>query len=460
MGQLGVGGRGLHALPPVTAELPAGVAPAARVATPLPDPGPAEDAPWRGVRWSLVLVGYLLYLFVILSYRLNVADVAMVAALAGIAVQGNARLPRPTAVFGLFIAWCALGFFTTVFPQIVVEQLVTLVKLWLIVLVAANAIRERAQARFFIVFYLACFLAFPFRGTLFTYYLYHNSLFGGRAAWIHLFENPNDLAAIAILQLSMATGLLATERRRRLVHVFALVATVAMPALILLTQSRGAFLAFGTFLLLAVFSHRARLKLLLQLAVAGAIVVAMTPDGVWTRVRGLRAATNSSNLEQVDREGSARQRYEIWKVARKMAREHPVTGVGTGAYGLAHSYYAMGPEFNPTARGRRDTHSMYLNVLAETGFPGLALFVGVLVLTLVHGERARRACCQLMPREARQIQLLLFGLLAFCQAAVFGSLAYLPFLHIHMALIWALSEICRRELAARHRALQLDPRIP
>ena len=415
-------------------------------------------APWRGVRWSLVLVGYLVYLFVILSYRLNIADVAMAAALVGIAVQGGPRVPTATKIFGVFILWCAIGYLPSAFPAVVGQQLVSLVKLWLIVVVAANALRERAQARFYIAFYIACFLAFPFRGTLFTYYLYHNSLFGGRAAWIHLFENPNDLAAIAILQLSMAAGLLVTERPRSALHLLGVVAAAAFPALILLTQSRGAFLAFATLVLLIVVTHRARIKLLLQIGVLGALLLAVTPDGVWTRVKGLRAATGGGErLEEVDREGSARQRYEIWKVARKMSREHPVTGVGTGAYSLGHEYYAMGSEFNPTARGRRDTHSMYLNVLAETGYPGLLLFLGVLVTTLLHAERVRRACRGVMPREARQLQLLVFGLLAFCQAAIFGSLAYLPFLHIHLALIWALAEICRRELAARGAAAVSAP---
>ena len=89
------------------------------------------------------------------------------------------------------------------------------------------------------------------------------------------------------------------------------------------------------------------------------------PNNVLDRVRGLKAI-DDGNLNQVDEEGSAFQRYEIWKVARTIIREHPVTGVGLGAYPAAHRLTATRSQFNPTARGRRDTHSTYLNVTAET----------------------------------------------------------------------------------------------
>ena len=58
------------------------------------------------------------------------------------------------------------------------------------------------------------------------------------------------------------------------------------------------------------------------------IVVSAAPAGVWERVGGLRSATSVSNLSEVDPEGSAEQRFEIWQVAVRVVREHAVTETG------------------------------------------------------------------------------------------------------------------------------------
>jgi O-antigen ligase len=129
-----------------------------------------------------------------------------------------------------------------------------------------------------------------------------------------------------------------------------------------------------------------------------------------------------------------------------MARDHPLTGVGIGAYKPNHEQYALRPEFNPTAQGGRDTHSLYLNVLAETGFPGFLLYLGMLLTVFIAAERTRRRCRGVLDTAARQILVLEAGLVAFLAAAVFGSLPYLPHLLLHMALLYALSVFYRNQL--------------
>jgi tetratricopeptide (TPR) repeat protein len=77
-------------------------------------------------------------------------------------------------------------------------------------------------------------------------------------------------------------------------------------------------------------------------------------------------------------------RYEIWDAAIDAFRSAPVEGIGAGTFELWWAESGGAEEFV------RDAHSLYLEQLAETGFPGFALLLvfvgGLLALAL----RARK----------------------------------------------------------------------
>ena len=410
---------------------------------------PMVTAPPRSAKvdWTLTLAGFLLYLLVITSYRLPLGEVAIVMALGGTLFQrGGIRFPVYLVWFVAFSAWALLATTQTAFPDWAIPQLIILVKLCLIVYAAANALQSRGQVRLFMVFFLGCFALFPLRGAMFNFFFY-NSDMQGRAIWNLLYSNPNDLGAMALLQLSMASALLISEKKGW-VRWAALAGMIALPMLILMTQSRGVFLGLLVFIAIAFAGQRRRARLALRLVVLAVVLASVAPAGVWARLQTLQHATNTTTLDQVDgEEGSARQRYEIWRVAWKIIREHPVTGVGFGAYKPTHEQYAMDPEFNPTARGARDTHSLYFNVVAETGFLGLTLYLGMLASIFIVAERARRRCRGIFDLGSRQLLMLEAGLIAFLVASIFGSLPYLPHLLLHLVLIYAVSMVSMKQLA-------------
>ena len=421
--------------------------PLAGVARPVILANTTARSPLLEVGWSLTLGGFLLYLLVITSYRLPLGEVAIVVALGGTLFQrGGIRFPRYLGIFAAFILWAALATTQTAFPDWAIPQLVILLKLGLIVFAAANALQSQGQVRLFMVFFLGCFALFPLRGAMFNFFIYSSDM-QGRAIWNLLYSNPNDLGAMALLQLSMAAALLASERKGW-VRWAATAGVVAVPMLILMTQSRGVFLGLLVFIAIAFAGHRHRVRLVVRLGVLALILASVAPAGVWKRVQSIQRATNTSTLDQVDgEEGSARQRYEIWRVAFKIISEHPITGVGVGAYKPTHEQYAMDPEFNATARGARDTHSLYFNVLAETGFPGLALYLAMVGGVLFSAERTRRRCKWIFETGAKQLLFLEAGLVAFLVASVFGSLPYLPHFLLHLVLISAVSLISSRQAA-------------
>jgi hypothetical protein len=105
-----------------------------------------------------------------------------------------------------------VGWAVSDFPSLVYLRLEMMVKLWLIALVAANALRTRQQLRFFLFFWLACFAFYPVRGALFNYYLYGEKLPAARSG-----TTPSTIRTTSrrfcILQLSMALGSTRSEAK-------------------------------------------------------------------------------------------------------------------------------------------------------------------------------------------------------------------------------------------------------
>jgi O-antigen ligase len=404
----------------------------------------SERLPWKGVKWTMTYVGFLGYLFAITTYRFPIGNVSMIVGLLGLLMQSEkVRVPGILKGLGVFLLWCTVGYALTDYPDLVSDRLQLAGKLWFVALVAANALRTRPQIRFAIVFWLACFALYPVRGSIFNYYIYHETLVG-RAYWNFIFANPNDVAAYCVLQLSLAFGLLSLERKGP-VRLSLIAGLAVVPFLVLLTKSRGGFLGMAVFVLLALLAQRRRGKAFVMVGLLAALVIGLAPDNVLDRVRGLEAV-GQGNLQAADEEGSAFQRYEIWKVARTVIREHPVIGVGLGAYPPNHRLVALRPQFNRTARGPRDTHSTYLNVTAETGFVGAAIFFGTYLIALLQVNAVRRRAKKLLPATSQVLFIYLAGTVGFFITCVFGSMAHVSFLILQVIVMWVITEVVRQEL--------------
>ena len=400
--------------------------------------------------WTPCFVFFLIYTFSVTTYRLPLGTPAIIGGIASLLFQRERfRCPPVLLWHGLLLSWCAVTWAHSLYPDISWDALTLTAKLWLIMLVAANALRTRTQFLLLIVFYIACFLLYPVRGAFVNFFIIGYTL-GGRAVWNQVFSNPNDLAGVALLQLSMSIGLVYAFRG--LARLIGYVGIALLPLLILFTESRGAFIAFCLAGVLALAMQRRRLR---AMAIAGslaAIVVVSTPSSAWDRFRGLRNATSVANLNEVDGEGSARQRFEIWRVAMTITSEHPVFGIGVGTYAHEHVIVAKRPDFDPTASGMRDAHSTYLTAAAETGLPGLLLLLVLLITMLVRAERTRRAG---LPSSwtSRLLGPLELGYIAYLVAGIWGSYNESLYLFVHLTIIAALIE-STREMAPRveHRS--------
>src|SRR6266700_8091618 len=250
------------------------------------EPAPAGQRPGLQA-WTPTFVLFLAYLFAIVTGRLPVGAVVMVVAIASLFLQrATFRTPGFLGLFAAWTLWAALGYVVTPYPEVVGDSLTERVKLVLVTLVAVNALRRWTQIHYFILFVLVSYVLFPARSTLVNYV--HGYTLFGRAIGPFIYGNPNDLAAHTILLLGPALALWASSNRGSAARMIGLGGAALLTVVIVLTQSRGAFLALGAMALPSTIAlARRRPRAVVGLAAFVGLALYLAPASFWHRMQGL-----------------------------------------------------------------------------------------------------------------------------------------------------------------------------
>jgi O-antigen ligase len=179
---------------------------------------------------------------------------------------------------------------------------------------------------------------------------------GGHFSPLGFFNSRLTLAHAALVPLGVAGAwVLAGTRRER---VQGALAAAVLGAALVLGFTRAAWwgaLVLGLGLLVATRSY----KLLAALGLGGALLLGVGP----VRARMASSLSVGQNTDRVF----------IWARAREVIADHPVWGVGFGAYPeVAAPYYDRA---DPTFPMRTWAHDTFLSMLAEVGPLGVALYL-------------------------------------------------------------------------------------
>jgi O-antigen ligase len=248
------------------------------------------------------------------------------------------------------------------------------------------------------------------------------------AAGVNRFANaagdPNFLATFQVVALPMVLALASNERAGRRWQLHVAVGLIAIS--IVTTLSRGGFLTLLVALgLVVMMPSRALFRSSLQ-KVAFLVIAVVALGAIISVAGGDLRHRFETGFDQGTVAGS---RGDLWRAALHAASEHPLVGLGFGAFRPA-SYELL--RTTPGVRLDRHTlaalregryaHQAYLESLAELGPGGLALFVLILVLTgrsLVRtARRARSPNARLVRSTA---MALVVGLVAFAAASLLLS---------------------------------------
>jgi O-antigen ligase len=208
---------------------------------------------------------------------------------------------------------------------------------------------------------------FPALGTLNGYI--QGDLVEGRAHWIGVFANPNELAYILVMLVPLAAVL--AGRARYPMRIMLWTAISLYVAAIYLTFSRGALMGlFGVVALLAIRQRGVLLKVVMGLLLAGGLAFMAAS---WTRSDG-----------NINQDYTFQQRIATAKAGVAMFAAHPLVGVGINCAVVAFPLYA--PDAFKS-RGALVIHNTIIQALSETGVLGFVPFVFLIACGLYHARR-------------------------------------------------------------------------
>lgn len=164
----------------------------------------------------------------------------------------------------------------------------------------------------------------------------------------------------------------------------------------LLSESRSGLISFlaGMLFLFWHAASRHKLKLLAVSAGLGVILVIAAPQGslrrltTWFEIQEPKGGMTEEERRALEMAvGSAEFRRYLFEQSIRITLENPLVGVGPGMFMEAEAAIAQQED----RRGAwRHTHNMYTQVSSETGIPGLALFLAILVSVYRSLTRVRK----------------------------------------------------------------------
>ena len=204
--------------------------------------------------------------------------------------------------------------------------------------------------------------------------------------------------------------------------------------IVLNTYSRGAYLVIAIDALLILFMFRKRFNpmILLAGAVILVLMIPFLPPTYRDRFTSLFVVAAENGIYQ---DTSLRGRSSEMLTGFAMFAEHPILGVGAGNYNTNYQRYAqlIGIEFRAEAR---DPHSLYIQLLAETGLLGTIAFLGIAFSLFDALNKACRAI-EGSPRLADWLPWISsyrFAILSYLLTSIFLHNAYIRYLWILIAM--------------------------
>ena len=150
------------------------------------------------------------------------------------------------------------------------------------------------------------------------------------------------------------------------------------------TTSRGGFLGMATVGLFCFLSTKHKLKSLAVLLTIGAIFFLLIPNTYKEEMMTIQddiAGTPGERQHSIEKKSNTgRDRLELWKVSMRAFVDHPILGVGQGNLPrVIGSYQNLETDIWGRGIGGRSAHSMYVELIAELGVVGAAIFLMMLL---------------------------------------------------------------------------------
>ena len=174
------------------------------------------------------------------------------------------------------------------------------------------------------------------------------------------------LMAIPLLLLAYRRLKYAPERWAKLLGQFCLFITPLAVASAISSWSRGALLALGALAVMVWWNSKHKVVVAAVIIAAVALSPAFLPHEWFERMQTIAA---------YEQDESAMGRIEVWRDGIRYVLSHPITAAGFDGWRLVT---------------QRDWHSSYVEILSEHGFVGFAMWISLMIGSLLSLGRIAR----------------------------------------------------------------------
>lgn len=266
---------------------------------------------------------------------------------------------RGLALLG-FVALCMASTAWSIAPEVSRMTGIELIKLAAIYFTIVNVVSTPKRLMIFCAaLVLASMVASV--GVIQVYLSGEDLVEGYRARWYGVYADPNHMAMDLGLIVPIAVAFVGRRQNPMWLRALCVVAMALAVTAVVFSHSRGGFIGLCLGMVIWALRENRRLKSMLLAGAFGIGLLLFAPSSFWER---------NETVTTFEEDVSAMGRVHAWEVAAGISRDNPIIGVGAGGFRYAWPLYAP-----PEATHAFVAHNIFLDVVAETGWLGLLLFL-------------------------------------------------------------------------------------
>jgi probable O-glycosylation ligase (exosortase A-associated) len=252
------------------------------------------------------------------------------------------------------------------------------------------------------------------------------------------FLSDNNAFGLALNMCLPLLFYLATQEKRRWVRIAIWLTFACTILVILLTYSRGALLGLGAILTALMLKSRHKVVGSVLMAAVAFFVLTFAPDAWMDRM---------GRLFSGDLDASAQQRLVSWGTTWNFVHDYPLTGGSFDALPNVQVFQRYQPRPLPLGFLSSGPHSIYFQLLADQGFPGLAIFL-VMIGSCYWSLWRVRVMARSIPTAQYLVpytQMVEISILGFMVSGAFLGFVYLDVIYQMIGLVVVLKVLLRNE---------------
>lgn len=280
-----------------------------------------------------------------------------------------------------YLFWFFISYLFASRSDLAWQPLIDFSKLVIIYFLLINTINDRSRLYVFtIVLLLLNFKYAQFATRIWVangFYSDPRGLNAGGGIGSGFFKNPNDLGVALNSVLGISYCLIRSDMQKVAgwfkMRWFHFISAASIAISILATSSRGAALGLAAVSFAVWYKGQRKVVGAALLVVLIMVGIMLIPEDNWARFQKMGSQEDESSES----------RRAVWRAGMRMANENPLTGVGPNNFIHVNTEYYQ-------SEYRVAQHNVFIQAASELGYPGLSLFLAMIIYCFYNQRRTRK----------------------------------------------------------------------